>query len=582
MSALPRIHAGLSAVAAVLVLGGVPAQATQGAAPQTPMRYRERPPEEIFRATCATCHGVMAQSGYSWIDPSRRAYWIASWPRPYIERTVREGRIPMMPSFARDEISDHELGELARYIHLLPASYVPEPAYQATVRLLDEDPWFAPVQVAINPGDTVRFVNDGRTFHPVFEPLYISSGGALGERSSPIGPGGVYFKTFDRAGAYPLMCGVHAYMRCEVHVAHAFTPPVYSVHAPAPPPPVPGVGEIWVCAEFQDWPGKPTDGVVQVIDAATWSVTHVIPVGNNPHALWFGEGGREAMVTSWFDVSLARIDALTKTVKDPACLAGAAPAHIVSDYRGEYWFVSMSASNYVQRFDQEGEGTPGKTSSWQWPAYAPLGGNGPHSIGYGAGKVVTSNAMDSTFSVIDSRSMTEIALLPAGLRPAAVAIDTTGRLGATGNTGAKSLSIYDLAQLAWIRDIPFPRGPAQIFFTPDNRYIVANNGEYVSFVDAAKAADAVGYPDPTSAIVAHVWTGKGAHATAFGPRSDGGTYAYVTNKFENYVSVIDVATFTKVGDVPLVTTTTGKVALSGATDTGGNGIAVRPSPPPWR
>jgi len=38
-----------------------------------------------------------------------------------------------------------------------------------------------------------------------------------------------------------------------------------------------------------------------------------------------------------------------------------------------------------------------------------------------------------------------------------------------------------------------------------------------------------------------------------------------------------------VGDVPLNTTTTGKVAIAGAaTDTGGNGIATNPNPAPWQ
>lgn len=46
--------------------------------------------------------------------------------------------------------------------------------------------------------------------------------------------------------------------------------------------------------------------------------------------------------------------------------------------------------------------------------------------------------------------------------------------------------------------------------------------------------------------------------------------------------MIDLTTREKAGDVPLVTTTTGKVSLAGATDTGGNGIAVRPNPAPWQ
>ena len=107
-------------------------------------------------------------------------------------------------------------------------------------------------------------------------------------------------------------------------------------------------------------------------------------------------------------------------------------------------------------------------------------------------------------------------------------------------------------------------------------------------IDAAKAADPVGTPDPAAAVVACVWTGKGAHGAAFVPKSGGGLYAVVSHKYENYMSVLDISTPTnpasivRSGDVPLVLTTTGKVALVGATDTGGNAIASNPNPAPWQ
>jgi hypothetical protein len=43
-----------------------------------------------------------------------------------------------------------------------------------------------------------------------------------------------------------------------------------------------------------------------------------------------------------------------------------------------------------------------------------------------------------------------------------------------------------------------------------------------------------------------------------------------------------VSSQTHVGDIPLTLSTTGKLSLAGCTDTGGNGISVRPSPVPWK
>jgi YVTN family beta-propeller protein len=363
-------------------------------------------------------------------------------------------------------------------------------------------------------------------------------------------------------------------MRGEVHVGQAFTPPTYATSAPMAPPAVPGSGEIWICAQFQDWPGKPKDGVVQVIDAATWTVTHTIPVGNNPHNLWFGAGNATAMATNWFDATVTTIDAATKTVLFD-CAAGASPAHVVSDPAGQHWYVTMEGSRYVQRFDQSG-GAFGPCGSGPFAPFAAwVSGYGPHGIWWANGKLVTSNSMDCTFSVIDAASLLELARLPAGMHPLGASANAAGTLGACGNLVGASVSVFALSPPAAIREIPLGYGAIQTPFTPDGTRILAANGARVSVIDVARAIDPIGWPDPLSAIVAYVPTGKGAHGIAFGPKQGGGTYAYVSHKFENYVSVIDLATLTRVGDVPLVTTTTGKVSLAGATDTGGNGITVR-------
>jgi hypothetical protein len=65
-------------------------------------------------------------------------------------------------------------------------------------------------------------------------------------------------------------------------------------------------------------------------------------------------------------------------------------------------------------------------------------------------------------------------------------------------------------------------GAIQVPFTPDDQFIVAAHGSHVSIIDAARAADPVGFPNPASAILATLWTGKGAHGVAFGPKSGGG------------------------------------------------------------
>lgn len=587
MRSTPLFVAGIACVAALLPAAAAAQSSTftpippPGSAGAPPV-LRARPADRLYRANCATCHGEAGLGGLtSWIDPSRTAPPIAGYSPLALPGHVRAGHPPAMPAFPEQAISTLELARLAQYVAGLPATKVPPPPAAVTIQVLDEDPWFSPLQVTVQPGDIVRFVNAGATYHPVIELDWLLTSGMRGSNSGPLGPGGSFEMRWGAPGVHTVLCGIHPYMRAEVHVGQSFTPPAYSVNTPAPPPAIPGVGEVWVCAQFQDWGGKSKDGVVQVIDAATWSVTHLIPVGNNPHNIWFGAGSTEALVTNWFDSTVSRIDAATKSLTGSACVAGAAAAHVTSDYDGYYWYVTIEGSNYLQRFSQG----PGPWSlcsgSGAYPQLASLSGWGPHGIWYAGGKLVAANSMDSTVSIVDTTTMQETAFLPAGMMPLGAAASRDGRYAATGNAMGASVSIYDLVNEEYVRDIPLAYGAIQVPFTPDSRYICAAGGSTVTVIDAAKAADPIGWPNPADAIVATIWTGNGAHGVAFGRKAGGGGYAYVTHKFENYVSVIDLATFVKAGDVPLALTTTGKVALAGATDTGGNGIAVWPNPAPW-
>lgn len=553
----------------------------RGTAPEQ-MPATEHTAVEIMRANCGTCHGVEGQGGYSWVDPTWFAPELAGVTEAVVKTMVRMGRPPAMPMIPEHEVSETELTALAAYIAGLPANAVPAPAYDTTMFVLDEDPWFSPMQVSIQPGQTVRFVNLGRTYHPVADIAFVTSHGMDGIFSGNLGANGEYYHTFDTTGVFTLLCGMHPYMRGEVHVGTgtAPVPPTWVPAAPQPLPPVAGVGEIWVMAQFQNWPGKATDGVAQVIDAATFTVTNQIPVGNNPHNIWFGQGNNEALITNWFGVSVNTVDSATKLVTGEY-IAGAAPAHVTSDYAGTNWYVSMEGSHYIQSFTQ----APGIYGLGGFTLVTPravISGYGPHGVWYANGLLVSSNSMDNSFSIVDAASLTELATLPAGIMPLGASANSSATIGACGNAVSNSVSIYDISNRIYIRDIPTSGSTVQVPFTPNDQKIFAATGSGVTIIDAMRAINASTWPDPASAIDTFIPTGRGAHGIAFGFKSGGGLYAYVSHKFTNYVSVIDVATQTHVGDIPLLTTTTGNVSLAGATDTGGNGISVRPNPAPWQ
>ena len=546
------------------ILGGAAVLAVfSGAAPAA-----NKAPETIMRANCGTCHGQLGQGGFSWVNPKEDAPRIAGKSTGNIKETARKGEVPEMPAFPPQEINDTELNNLANYINRLPGSYIPEPAAQATVIVTDEDPWYNPMQITVSQGHTVKFINTGRTYHPVTQLDFVVSRGASGTDSGMLGPDGVYYRAFNESVGTKLtfLCKVHPYMRGEVYVGVGFTPPAYHVDEPKPLPAAAGVGEIWVEAQYQDYPGRVKDGVVQIIDAADWRVTHLIPVGNNPHNIWLNRGGTEAVVTNWFDNTISRINAGTKRVIGDV-IVGASNAHIISDFSGENFYVTVEGSYYVQAVRQSGY----ELSKRVW-----VGGYGPHGIWYGASgdrkRILVANSMDNTATIIDAKEMKQLATLPADLYPLGSGTNTTGTKGYVGNNLAGTVSVYDLVNLRKIKDIYVGGGPVQVPVSPDDRYAVVGNSPYATVISTA-----------TDAVVAQFWAGKGAHGVAFARKADGsGWYACVTHKFENYVSVIDLSNMTYAGDVPLVTTTTGKVAIVGATDTGGQGVLVRPLYAPWR
>ena len=119
-----------------------------------------------------------------------------------------------------------------------------------------------------------------------------------------------------------------------------------------------------------------------------------------------------------------------------------------------------------------------------------LSGYGPHGIWYTPGRIVTANSLDSTFSVVDTETLLEIALLPAGMVPMGAGADSLGLVASCGNHMGESVSIYDLQALAWVRDIPLPGGAIQVPFTPDGQKIVAANGSWATIIDVAKAIHA--------------------------------------------------------------------------------------------
>ncbi len=572
---------------------------------------------------------------------------------------------------------------------------------EVKVDILDADPWFSDHgndnatdpfadvrRVILAPGQYITLTNTGRTWHTMTNGAVGKDSGYIGYAGN-LGAGTGYYyadqTTGLAQGCVRYQCKLHPYMQYEACTSG--NQPAALTRAsknPIAKPDKAGVGEVWVNTQSQQENSTdPFDGAMQVIDTATWGIKAYVPnVGNNPHNAWSGKdaSGRTVIVTSnWHDNKATLIDGITKQVI-ASYPVGAAPAHIqTTPGAAERWFMTIMGSVSVQELDVN------RLRAGQDPNIgAPIrGASTPHGIWFcdDGDHYVTANTVASSISLYSVSQKKQLSVAATG-GAAPLASSVFGGYGTggcarayTNNAGAASVSVYDIDPVAGtvtrnsavipaalrdasgnlaLRDttvypvrwahlpVQTPVSPADA--TAHGRFMITVNK--ASFNVSVTALNAKG--DPTAIYTFP--SGLGAHGANFGRKAlcDNGNpndicyYAYVTNTFEDYISVFDlekvasagapgsatetvhlqgfgaqalcnqtscdvpITTFcpdcrsgVHVGDVPLKTTTTGHYTylkepvwidplsmaldldLDLKIDTGAQGIMVAPPPKPW-
>ncbi len=572
---------------------------------------------------------------------------------------------------------------------------------EVKVDILDADPWYTDkgVDNALDPYDDTRRVvlganqyltvtNTGKTWHTMTNSAVNKDSGFIGYAGN-LGAGTGYYYADQTTGLAPgcvrYLCKLHPYMQFEA-CTNGNTPTqlTKATKNAITVPAVGGSGEVWVNTQSQHENASDTvDGAQQVINAANWSIKNYIAnVGNNPHNAWPGKGsdGKNYVLSAnWHDNTMTLVNADTKAVVRTANV-GAAAAHVqVSPGSAERWFVTIMGGVGVQEVDvaklaagqastvgvpMRGEFSPHgiwfcddgdhfltantlahtvslySANQKKQQSFASTGGKSPLAAsvfhGYGTGGCVrayTNNAGTASVSVYDinptAGSVTRnTTVIPAAIRDA------------SGNLKLRDTSIYPVR---WVH-LPIQTPVSPVDATTHGRFMVTANK--ASFNVSITALDSVGAPTAVYTFPA----GLGAHGVTYGRKAlcDNGNpnsvcyYAYVTNTFEDYVSVYDlekvatsgapgsaaetvhlegygaqalcsqaacdvaITTFcpdcrsgAHVGDVPLRKTTSGKYTylkeevwldplqtdvmldLDLKIDTGAQGIMVAPAPKPW-
>lgn len=438
------------------------------------------------------------------------------------------------------------LSGLAAYLFLFRAG-------GNVIKIKDSAPWFFPAVLEIAPGTTVTWQLKAAAVHPVMTlegPESIHSGHFTKEFSH----------TFQKPGIYVYICPIHPYMRGVIGVGTkvppdkipkwASWPPPASL-PPGPPPAVKGLGQIWLAAQFQEVETKSKPGAILVIDAETWQIVKTLTDEelNNPHNLAEADG--KILATNWFDKYLSVFDKVSgKLLKQ--VLLGESPAHVMPG--GDKIYVTVQGDDALAVLSDQFEILK--------KIRAP---KGPHGHWLSAdGKIMAvASTEKGQISVWDVES--ESVIFQEFLNgasdedhegedihedeghvhslPLMAGVTADGRYAFTAGSGNGEFYVFDVAKKKLVKSFDIGPGPIQTVPSPDGRYVLvplSGSGEVavVSTTDwniVKKIAKA----------------GSGAHAVAYGKRADGKWYAYISNKFAAWITVIDMEKLEIAGYIPL-------------------------------
>ena len=366
-------------------------------------------------------------------------------------------------------------------------------------------------------------------------------------------------------------------------------------------PSTPGVGEVWVDTEMEEWAGKDKVGSTTKINATDWSVDRKIGAPsidmNNPHNMWTDKDYKYLYQTEWFDDKLDVFDRATgQFIRQQQ--VGHNPAHVMTETGSDKLVVGLNAGNELVEL------APGGTSILRKITVSPTGEvRHPHAHWTSAdGKtVITPNTLTNNASIVDMPTGTT-KTEPTGQLPLASSMTPDSSKAYTADFLGESVTCISLAANACMSDSgqkvhnktidlwsnyspvdgpkmgsPYGGLMIQLPVSPDGKAMLGMNvfSGTISVIDPR-----------TDKVVKDLPCAGGCHGLNFGAKKGGGYYGYASSKFANIMKVIDfdpnndgdISDAKVAGTVTLDPTSTTKMdgSISGKAGYGGQGVLPIP------
>jgi plastocyanin len=409
----------------------------------------------------------------------------------------------------------------------------------------------------------------------------------------------------------------------------------------------PGVGEVCMTADMEKPVANLPGGVVHCVDAKQFKDLPLADFQGNPqasirslafpvdtstpglngrkiggrwegidnaHNIWFSKDGKLMYVTEWHGSNFHTIDRMTnQELGSSFVFSGADVTHVMTTLPAENTGVLTlegGPAGGLGFFDPNFPASIGNTSQiTQIHLFSPL--DHPHGpwiscsgAGNGGGIMIWPAPMSNRIGFTNLPatptgpvSERTIVLSPS-LYPVAVGARSDCTRSYTSNAVQGTVTVNDiqsgqvqtivllpLCLQCQILGIPAPvvNVPIQIPVSPDNRYAVVAMGKasQVAFIDTN-----------TNQVVTTAECGAGCHGGNMAAKKGGGFYGWFTMQYQNKMSVMDMDTLQKAGDVPLninsILTLQGLTPLAQPTvvgvaegQSGGMGVGPFPLPAPW-
>ena len=307
-------------------------------------------------------------------------------------------------------------------------------------------------------------------------------------------------------------------------------------------------GTVYVADEGSD--------TVSVLDGATFKRVATVAVGRSPHNVQVSPDGRSAWVTN---------EGASRKAEGHGSASG--DEHGKGGERGELWAIDTGKRTIAA-----------KVPVGRHPAHVVLTPDGRFAY--------VTNGGDSTVSIVDTEARKVVATVPVGEYPHGLRISPDGKYAYVANMKGGTVSVIDTGTMKEIAKIPVGKGPAQTGFVPDGSlaFVTLSQENRVALIDPV-GRRAIGKIDvgtvpiqlhatpdgktlfvanqgtkrkpgtnvsvinlQTRQVVKTVETAPGAHGVAV----DGeGKYVFVTNIYDNTVSVLDARSPKVIATVPV-------------------------------